>query len=284
MPWFNVDDGFAFHRKTVRAGNAAVGLWVRAGSWCAKELTDGFVPDHMVRTMGTVKQAERLVAAGLWVRDDEREGFQFHEYAEDGRNLTREVVLKKREQAAEKKRKQREGNGAKSANPQVGGSRPEGTGGGVPEGVPRGVNASPPLPSPPVTTNPPSEGAPRKRSAHTPRHGTRIPEDFVRTVITPELVRWVQNECPLIDARFHTDNFVDFWVGKTGKDATKLDWVATWRKWMRSEQQKAAERQRARQVPTGGRGAKAEGWLALGMDAAHEEARPFGVIDGGRSA
>ena len=33
MPWFNVDDGFAFHRKAVRAGNAAIGLWTRAGSW-----------------------------------------------------------------------------------------------------------------------------------------------------------------------------------------------------------------------------------------------------------
>lgn len=96
MPWFNVDDGFAFHRKAVMAGNSAIGMWVRAGSWCARELTDGFVPDHMVRTMGTPAQAKRLVACGLWHRDDERGGYQFHEYSDDGRNMTREQVLAQR--------------------------------------------------------------------------------------------------------------------------------------------------------------------------------------------
>lgn len=28
--------------------------------------------------------------------------------------------------------------------------------------------------------------------------------------------------------------FRDFWIGKAGKDATKLDWQATWRNWMRN--------------------------------------------------
>lgn len=288
MPWFNVDDGFAFHRKTVRAGNAAVGLWVRAGSWCAKELTDGFVPDHMIRTMGTVKQAERLVAAGLWVRDDDREGFQFHQYAEDGRNFSREVVLKKREQAAEKKRRQREGNGSKSANPQVGESRPGGTSGGVPEGVPRGVNAPTPLPSTPITTNPPSEGAPRKRSARSPRQGTRIPEDFT---VTREMAAWAQQRRPDVDGRTETERFVNHWTAKTGKDATKLDWNATWRNWILG-----AKTTPGRRVPgpIGGTGSKRVD-KALGFLAANDPLREtfglFGsdsselrVIEGGKTA
>lgn len=33
MSWFKVDDHLAFHRKTLAAGNEAMGLWVRAGSW-----------------------------------------------------------------------------------------------------------------------------------------------------------------------------------------------------------------------------------------------------------
>ena len=53
MPWFKVDDNLAFHHKVVAAGNAAMGLWVRAGAMCAQQLTDGFVPDHMVNTLGS---------------------------------------------------------------------------------------------------------------------------------------------------------------------------------------------------------------------------------------
>lgn len=153
MPWFNVDDGFAFHRKAVLAGNSAIGLWARAGSWCAKELTDGFVPDHMVPTMGTRHQADKLVRSGLWQRDDLRGGFQFHEWSEDGRNPTRADVLKKREQAADKKRRQRSRNDHKTEDTQVDESCPQGTDGGVPQGVPGGVNVPPPLPSPPTSPN-----------------------------------------------------------------------------------------------------------------------------------
>ena len=29
-----------------------MGLWVRAGSVCASQLTDGFVPDHMIASLG----------------------------------------------------------------------------------------------------------------------------------------------------------------------------------------------------------------------------------------
>lgn len=151
MPWFNVDDGFAFHRKAVRAGNAAIGLWTRAGSWCAQQLTDGFVPEDMVEVLGTANQARRLVAAGLWIAVDN--GYQFHQFNEVGRNPSRESVLKKRDQDAEKKRLMRERKAGKYGSSQVDKPRPKGTSEGVPEGVPEGVGSipSPPLP---ITTSP----------------------------------------------------------------------------------------------------------------------------------
>jgi hypothetical protein len=80
MPWFKVDDNLAFHHKAIAAGNPALGLWVRAGSMCAQQLTDGFVPDHMVMILGTKAQAERLVSVGLW--DRAKGGYNFHEWAE----------------------------------------------------------------------------------------------------------------------------------------------------------------------------------------------------------
>ena len=82
MPWFKVDDNLAFHHKTVAAGVSAMGLWVRAGSWCAQTLTDGFVPEHMVPALadGDAGLAGRLVEAGLWRRV--KGGFVFHEWAQ----------------------------------------------------------------------------------------------------------------------------------------------------------------------------------------------------------
>lgn len=170
MPFFPVDDGFAFHRKTVRAGNAAVGLWTRAGSWCNWQLTDGFVPDDVVTVLGTASQAERLVKAGLWHRADG--GYVFHEYLGPGRNKSRAEVELRRKNEAEKKARARAAKGSSgkeyertgpeqfensveesqesndlfSTNPQVSDGCPPGTPEGVPRGVPRGVLATPPLP------------------------------------------------------------------------------------------------------------------------------------------
>jgi hypothetical protein len=78
MVWFKVDDVFAFHRKAVAAGNAALGLWVRAGAWCGMNLSDGRIPADIVRAMGTTAQAARLVKAGLWVEGDGE--YIFHDW------------------------------------------------------------------------------------------------------------------------------------------------------------------------------------------------------------
>lgn len=90
MVWFKVDDGMAFHAKVVEAGNAAIGLWTRAGSWCADHLTDGFVPDHMIRSLGTPGQARTLVRVKLWLRADG--GYQFWQWNDPGRQPTRDQV------------------------------------------------------------------------------------------------------------------------------------------------------------------------------------------------
>lgn len=93
MPWFKVDDGLAFHTKSLAAGNAAMGLWVRAGSWSSQQLTDGFVPTPIARQLGTRGEARRLVEAGLWIEKDD--GYLFHEFEQ--RNPTRVQVLAERE-------------------------------------------------------------------------------------------------------------------------------------------------------------------------------------------
>lgn len=106
MPWFKVDDTLAFHGKTVAAGNAAMGLWVRAGSWSMQQLTDGFVPNHIARQLGTRSEAKRLVDSGLW--DQKDDGYLFHEWSQ--RQPSRAKVHSDREANAERLRKWREKN------------------------------------------------------------------------------------------------------------------------------------------------------------------------------
>lgn len=104
MPWFKVDDTFSHHAKVMGAGNAAVGLWVRAGAWSMQQLTDGFIPTHVARQLGTRAEAKRLVDAGLWVEKDD--GYLFHEWEQ--RQPSRAQVHADREAAAERQRKARE--------------------------------------------------------------------------------------------------------------------------------------------------------------------------------
>lgn len=100
MVWFRVDDDLAFHRKSLKAGNAAMGLWVRAGAECASQLLDGFVPDEMALLIGTRALANKLVDAGLWHRVDG--GFRFHQW-EDRQPTKADVEADRRANAARQK-------------------------------------------------------------------------------------------------------------------------------------------------------------------------------------
>jgi hypothetical protein len=81
MPWFKVDDSLAYHPKVLAAGNTALGVWLRAGSWSARHLTDGFIPESVLATLGgTRSNADALVKAGLWIT--ESDGWRFHDWLE----------------------------------------------------------------------------------------------------------------------------------------------------------------------------------------------------------
>jgi hypothetical protein len=62
------------------------------------------------------------------------------------------------------------------------------------------------------------------------RRGTRIPDDFV---VTDAMVDWAEKNAPNVDVKLETAKFVDYWTAESGTRATKRDWVAAWRVWMR---------------------------------------------------
>jgi len=82
MTWFKVDDSFYDHPKVFDAPDCAVALWTRAGTWSARNLTDGFVPTGMpARFCNDVDQAVReLLNRGLWLRS--KGGYQFHDWTQ----------------------------------------------------------------------------------------------------------------------------------------------------------------------------------------------------------
>ena len=63
------------------------------------------------------------------------------------------------------------------------------------------------------------------------KRGTRLDEDWLPD---ESLLAWVQKEFPCVDATLETAKFVDYWVARADKGAIKLDWVRTYRNWIRS--------------------------------------------------
>lgn len=66
MTWFKVDDTAYGHPKVLKAGNPALGLWVRCGAYAAQHLTEGVISGVVAQLYGTAPQVRRLIAAGLW--------------------------------------------------------------------------------------------------------------------------------------------------------------------------------------------------------------------------
>jgi hypothetical protein len=217
MTWFKVDDTLAFHHKTAKAGNAAMGLWVRAGSWSAAHLTDGFVPEHMIALLGTPAQAQRLIKSGLWETADG--GYFFHEWSEPGRQPSSASVRAERKKSSERQAAWRERNAEKR---QLSVVRNGVTEAFVTGAVTPSVTGAPTRPDPTSSKEEKTPSSPRSRA-------TRISEDFR---VSPEMVAWAREKTPSVDGATETEKFRLYWSSKSGKDATKIDWEKTWKMWM----------------------------------------------------
>ena len=83
MPWFKVDDTLHGHPKTRRAGLAAMGMWVLAGSYSASYVTEGFIAEWWVAAFPLGKRrAAELTRAGFWEpgKKDGEQGWIFHDW------------------------------------------------------------------------------------------------------------------------------------------------------------------------------------------------------------
>jgi hypothetical protein len=112
------------------------------------------------------------------------------------------------------------------------------------DGRPGAGSPNPPIPYP---LSPTSLSAPAARDR---KLGTRLPDDFEAQIrARPDLADWFRENCPHVDGKRETERFRDHWVGKPGKDGRKLDWIATWRNWMRTAEDRMGPRQRQSGAP-----------------------------------
>lgn len=298
MTWFKVDDSLHSHMKAIRAGEAAMGLWVLAGSWSADQLTDGWIPRRIARRLSprADKLAKNLESVGLWTPDwrENEPGWVFHSWS-DYQPTRADVEARRKADADRRARWRKARQEAKSAGQSTSESRQESQQESRDESrrdtgrAARGVSVLPdptrpdPVSSYEDTNNPhlPSVGVggsggeaqpAAPKAARAPRgpnpKGTRLPGDFT---VTAEMARWARESVPDVDIQSETARFCDHWRAKSGKDATKRDWPATWRNWMR----KAAEIQQDRAR----NGARRNGTRPSGMTLKDERIARIAALD-----
>lgn len=76
------------------------------------------------------------------------------------------------------------------------------------------------------------------------RRGSRLPEDWS---LTPEYRRAAADiGLSEFEAQRQAEIFRDYWRSKAGREASKLDWLATWRNWCRKSREFSANRNPSR--------------------------------------
>lgn len=243
MAWFKVDDGFANSRPVLRIPRryrmAAVGLWTLAGTWSAKELTDGFIPDYVVEELGgSAALADHLVRAGLW----ERVGDGYQLIGWEKYQPTKAQVLARRSDEAERKKRAREAYRKASEQQESSGVRS----GHPPDTVrsPQSVRArsehpDPTRPDPSLnTSNSPMEvvtsvGArSQANAAPAAKRGTRLPEGWMPPQAAIDAIK-AETGATSEQLQAEHRKFADHWLAQAGQRGVKADWTATWRNWMR---------------------------------------------------
>lgn len=112
---YRVDDGIDTWPESMRAGTAALGLYLRCGAWICRELTagritDAVVPAEVATMYGSKEWIARLLDVGLWMHVED--GYADCRYFD--LNPTPEKVAVARE--AKKKRQERWLEKARRAN------------------------------------------------------------------------------------------------------------------------------------------------------------------------
>jgi hypothetical protein len=205
--FFKLHNGFPEHPKTIELSDKAFRQLVEAWCYCSRNLNDGVLTKAQYLKFFSPKSRGELTAVGF-VRAEEN-SFIMHDYLEHQQSAQQVAELRERRRMAGSK------GGKAKANTLANAKQ-------VPEQTPSKV-------LPDTDTDLDTDPTPPKGGVTPRKRGSRIAEDFQAT---PEMKLWASTKAPGIDLSLETEKFINYWVAKSGKEATKLDWAATWRNWI----------------------------------------------------
>lgn len=192
--------------------------------WSRRLLTDGFVPEGMFRRFGTEEARNELltndpVNPSVIAAEG---GYLVHDFA-DHQTTKAEVEEMKRQ----KREAGAKGGRAKAAARQEGSKDLA----DAKQTSSRGASRTPSEIYPETETE--TSFATDVAKVAPAARGTRIPDPFI---VTTDMRRWATESVPAVDVNRSTEMFVNHFRAKTGRDATKADWPATWRNWLLRDQ------------------------------------------------
>lgn len=227
MAWVKLDDSFFRNTKVVGISAESRLIYLAGLCYASASLSDGFIPKGAVKILAAEagvsagpKRIRELVDAGLWVENPD--GYSIHDYLEH--NSSADDVRTKREQARTRMQRKRSHDvraNTERTSPEI--REPDtdtDTDSPSGDGEREGADA----PTPPV---PPA----------TKTRGTRLPDDFA---VTDDMRDWARSKGAtdeLIDRE--TEKFREWWPAQPGAKGVKVDWVLTWKTWIRRQLEQA---------------------------------------------
>jgi hypothetical protein len=210
---FDLD--FIDNPKIVGLSDAAFRAYVEGIVYSRTHLTDGFIDSRIAGHRRWTDAAPELTSNDRnpsWVEVDG--GWDIHDFGEhQTTNADIEVIRERKKSAANKR-----WDAVRDAETMQGALQPS---------IKRNAKGMPETETETETKTETEElksVVPRKR-------GTRIPEPFM---LTNEMRSWASSRVPGVDVNTATEKFVNYWRAST-KNATKLDWTATWNNWLLSD-------------------------------------------------
>ena len=203
--------------------------------YCAQNQTDGVFPVRAIKAIVSVTtEAEEaaltaLFEVGMWVNMPGGMA-EIHDFLE---HQTSAALTRKRRDAGRKGAERRWQNDGK----------PNAVANGKPNTVANGktmASANAEEKRREEIYTPSIEGVGDSADAPAPsKRGTRLPDTFT---ITADMLTWAATHAPGVDVEIASAKFVDYWRAQPGQRGVKVDWIATWRNWLRRESEDAIRR------------------------------------------
>lgn len=231
MAWVRIDDQARSHRKVLSAGAAGAWLWICGLMYCnSQKARDGFIPEEAVAVLypipGWRREAARLVTIGLWERVTG--GYLVHDYhdyqpsAEDAERIREQRAIAGRIGGTNSGKQRR--------------SKPEANDEAKPKHV--GAEATKPVPDPVPIPIPNTSGVLSGVAVESAPSGVRTtkkssaPHSLRADFVVSQAIEAMARKEGLPNPH---DVLPDFRDWALGENVRKVDWEATFRRWMRDD-------------------------------------------------